>query len=45
MRVVTSTRIIEPAVILQRETDTLLVLREGLLDPEVVLYLDKLLSG
>lgn len=45
MRVTSSPTIIEPAVIIKRETDELLVLREGLVEPEVVLYLDKILSS
>lgn len=44
MRVTTSDQITEPAVIVERPTDALLVLQAGLLPQDVVLYLDKLLS-
>lgn len=45
MRVTTSDTITEPAVLLERATDAVLVIAAGLLSQEVISHLDKLLSG
>ena len=45
MRVTTSDKITEPAVIIERPTDAVLVLQTGLVPRDVILYLDKLLSA
>ncbi len=44
MRVISSAQIVEPAVVIERATDSVLVLRDGLVDPDVVALLDKLLG-
>lgn len=44
MRVTTSETLTEPAVIIDRATDSVLVLQAGLVPQDVVVYLDKLLS-
>ncbi len=45
MRVTTSDNLTEPAVVIDRPTDSVLVLAVGLVPADVVLYLDKLLSA
>ena len=45
MRVTTSPTITEPAVVIERATDAVLVLQEGLVSVDVVEFLDKLLGS